>query len=781
MKRSFERFLKNRSGAFAMQFALMIVPLMACTGLAIDGGRAFLARFELGSALDAAALAVGSTSTTDETALNAVARKFVDTNFHQAAPGAVALTLTPGTDVVTLRGTVRIDTFFMPIMGVDHVNVSAESEVRRGGSNIEVALVLDTTGSMAGQRMTDLKSAAKDLIDIVVSDTQSPWYSKLSLISYGDNVYTGDYSAAVRGAATPGSAITAAAWKVGASKTITLADWKNGASKTINGAAWKYGSSKTPSAISKSSNQVTITSNSHGFANGDFVRITGVGGMTQLNNNVYLVSNVATNTFKLKDASTSTYINSSGYGTFTSGGTLQRCYDANCDVRITTSGSHGFSTGDLVHISGISGFTYANNSGSDTWTITNSTSTAFFLDGSNGFTSQTYSSGGTAQRCYDATCEVRVSATSHGFSNGDHVYISGVSGFTYANSSAGTSWTVSNTATNTFFLSGSTGMSSPTYSSGGTASKCVTAACEVQVTSASHGLANNDRVYITGVGGMTQINTSGTNSWVVGSPTSNTFILNGTTGPTYGAYSSGGTAWCLQEGCEYYRFTNASSGTVIRQISDCVSERTGAHAYDDEAPTTALVGLVYAGSGYSGCRTTGALVPLTADKSSLKSEVEGLDTNDSTAGQIGLAWGWYMISPNWGYLWPDDTNRPHVYHEEHLAKVLVLMTDGDFNTAYCHSIVAKNYAVDGNASRINCNATNGDPFTQAATLCTNIKDAGITIYTVGFGGDLSNGGGDFLKACATDDSHAYLAVTGDDLKAAFKSIAKSISLLRLSR
>ena len=140
-----------------------------------------------------------------------------------------------------------------------------------------------------------------------------------------------------------------------------------------------------------------------------------------------------------------------------------------------------------------------------------------------------------------------------------------------------------------------------------------------------------------------------------------------------------------------------------------------------------------------------------------------------------------MISPNWGYLWPDDTNRPHVYHEEHLAKVLVLMTDGDFNTAYCHSIVAKNYAVDGNASRINCNATNGDPFTQAATLCTNIKDAGITIYTVGFGGDLSNGGGDFLKACATDDSHAYLAVTGDVLKAAFKSIAKSISLLRLSR
>ena len=59
---SIGRFLKNRDGAFAMQFALMVVPLTVCTGLAIDGGRAFLARYELSSSLDAAALAVGSTS-----------------------------------------------------------------------------------------------------------------------------------------------------------------------------------------------------------------------------------------------------------------------------------------------------------------------------------------------------------------------------------------------------------------------------------------------------------------------------------------------------------------------------------------------------------------------------------------------------------------------------------------------------------------------------------------------------------------------------------------------
>ena len=59
---SIRKFAKDRKGAFAMQFALMAVPMCVCTGLAIDGGRAFLARYELASALDAAALAVGSTT-----------------------------------------------------------------------------------------------------------------------------------------------------------------------------------------------------------------------------------------------------------------------------------------------------------------------------------------------------------------------------------------------------------------------------------------------------------------------------------------------------------------------------------------------------------------------------------------------------------------------------------------------------------------------------------------------------------------------------------------------
>jgi Flp pilus assembly protein TadG len=55
MSGSVSKFARNTKGAFAMQFALMAMPLCVCTGLAIDGGRAFLAHYELASALDAAA------------------------------------------------------------------------------------------------------------------------------------------------------------------------------------------------------------------------------------------------------------------------------------------------------------------------------------------------------------------------------------------------------------------------------------------------------------------------------------------------------------------------------------------------------------------------------------------------------------------------------------------------------------------------------------------------------------------------------------------------------
>lgn len=61
-------------------------------------------------------------------------------------------------------------------------------------------------------------------------------------------------------------------------------------------------------------NPCSITSASHGLTTGTKVRITGVGGMTELNGNVYTITSTGTNTFTLDGT------DSSAYGAYTSGG-----------------------------------------------------------------------------------------------------------------------------------------------------------------------------------------------------------------------------------------------------------------------------------------------------------------------------------------------------------------------------------------------------------------------------------------------------------------------------
>jgi Flp pilus assembly protein TadG len=245
---------------------------------------------------------------------------------------------------------------------------------------------------------------------------------------------------------------------------------------------------------------------------------------------------------------------------------------------------------------------------------------------------------------------------------------------------------------------------------------------------------------------------------------------------------AGGT--CLLPGCQFFQFVNISGQVHVNQVSTCVSERTGLQAFTDAAPTVALVGSNYPFT--TGDCPTNTIVPLTNNKTALKGAVDSLVTSGGTAGHIGLAWGWYLLSPNWGYLWP--ASQPAPYSDlgkldarglPLLQKIIVLMTDGAFNTAFCNGVVSKD-SPNGGSNRINCNAPNGSSFVQAQTLCGNVKATGITVFTVGFDVGSDKSAQDFLAKCATDASHAYLTSSGDELRQAFREIATKISALRLT-
>ncbi len=80
-----------------------------------------------------------------------------------------------------------------------------------GGSNVEISLMLDVTGSMCSPctKIQAVQSAAKDLIDIVVWSDQSQYYSRVALAPFAEAVNVGTLLAPlVRGIPTVNTSST---------------------------------------------------------------------------------------------------------------------------------------------------------------------------------------------------------------------------------------------------------------------------------------------------------------------------------------------------------------------------------------------------------------------------------------------------------------------------------------------------------------------------------------------------------------------------------------------
>ena len=243
-----------------------------------------------------------------------------------------------------------------------------------------------------------------------------------------------------------------------------------------------------------------------------------------------------------------------------------------------------------------------------------------------------------------------------------------------------------------------------------------------------------------------------------------------------GTYNSG---TCNSPGCASYKFTSPNGNKNTFSISTCVTERTGTDAYTDSPPSSAPLGRNYPSSG-NPCLTN-TIAPLSSDKVSLKAKVSTLTASGSTGGHVGVAWGWYLVSPKFGYLWPSSS--PAAYKTKNLDKVVVIMTDGEYNSVYCKGVIAQNSTSGSGSSNdhINCDAPNGGSYSQAQELCKNMKNEGVIVYTVGLNVINKQEAKDLVSLCATDADHVYLPNSGTELKTAFRDIAQSISKLRISR
>lgn len=194
------RWHRSERGAVAVMFALSIIPLMIAAGLAVDMSRAYLVKSRLSHALDAAGLATGTmrTVSTDTAYLSSKFAEFVNANYPATEVGAVHdLTFSEVSGVISVTGKATVDTIFMGVIGVNTITVSADAEIIVETNGLELVMVLDNSGSMdSNSKMSDMKVAALDLIDILFGSETNPSLLKIGLVPFDNTVNIGTTNAA---------------------------------------------------------------------------------------------------------------------------------------------------------------------------------------------------------------------------------------------------------------------------------------------------------------------------------------------------------------------------------------------------------------------------------------------------------------------------------------------------------------------------------------------------------------------------------------------------------
>ena len=319
-----------------------------------------------------------------------------------------------------------------------------------------------------------------------------------------------------------------------------------------------YGQS-TITAISQANPAVVTVSSEHSLEDGDTVYIEGVVGMTEVNNLRFTVSPHYSSTVNVSAAT-----------------------KANPCV-ITTSSDHGFDHGDRVLLESLGGMTELND---NEYTIARNLQSAvgtYFisLSGTNPVAITTFSS--------------------HGYSTGDFVYITGLANATGLN---GRQFTITVTSTSRFTLDGTVSSdygsgfyyefsgsaqrvdkdkfqlvgidstSYTTYTSGGTAKENYLDQFELDSTDST---------------GYTAYTSGGSADEV----DANDFYLNNVNSFIYGTYTSGGTAkgidptqFNLQDldgnDLDTTGFTAYTSGGTIEPVHEIPSPYTAAELFDDD-------------------------------------------------------------------------------------------------------------------------------------------------------------------------------------------------------
>jgi Flp pilus assembly protein TadG len=184
-----QKFFLDRDGNFAIMFSFLALPLLLSVGMAVDYANLLRVQDELQASADSAVLAVaGRGDTISDAQADIIGDGFLDTNFDPQYSNLNVIRSGPNVEVVAKT---RVKLAFGGLFGVSFVDIDAKATSELANSTYEIALSLDTTGSMAGGKLQSMKDAVEVMVDSMAAQNPNVGSLKFSVVPFSNMVNVG--------------------------------------------------------------------------------------------------------------------------------------------------------------------------------------------------------------------------------------------------------------------------------------------------------------------------------------------------------------------------------------------------------------------------------------------------------------------------------------------------------------------------------------------------------------------------------------------------------------
>ncbi|HEY5411497.1 MAG TPA: pilus assembly protein [Caulobacteraceae bacterium] len=188
------KFWRNRRANVAVTFAVAALPVSMMVGMGIDITNASRVKLALQDATDEAALSLArQQSTIADSAIATTAQSYVMASYNKTAAIQVTNATIDRTNIIaTIDDQATVPMFFSQMFGVSTMTVKAHAVAQ--GLQLEVSLVLDTSGSMAdsagsgGSKIVALRTAVADFLSNMFGSQTTSQRVSVGIVPFATSV-----------------------------------------------------------------------------------------------------------------------------------------------------------------------------------------------------------------------------------------------------------------------------------------------------------------------------------------------------------------------------------------------------------------------------------------------------------------------------------------------------------------------------------------------------------------------------------------------------------------